>query len=281
MDQENKTQTEYYEINLMDYVKVIIKRKQMIFGVLLVVLIAVAVYSFFICPKVYKIDTLIKIGKIGGTLIEEPGQLLEEIKAGAYNFPIIEKLNLSEGIIPKIKIESPAGTDLLIIKTESSTPEIDKTILEELNNLILIEHSKKFETRKELVKKDIERLKNKTALLEEEKINLEKKEKSLEWLSPYERVKEQFTGSLFTLYDVKEKLSARKQEIENLYREINSLEGSLLENIQPTKVLKSPTISEKPIKPRPVLNIVIGAVLGIFLGVFFAFGKEWWEKNRV
>jgi len=27
--------------------------------------------------------------------------------------------------------------------------------------------------------------------------------------------------------------------------------------------------------------VVVAAVLGLFVGVFLAFGKEWWEKNKV
>jgi len=54
-----------------------------------------------------------------------------------------------------------------------------------------------------------------------------------------------------------------------------------LDEIKPTQVVKSPTVSASPIKPRPLLNIVIAAILGLFIGVFLAFFQEWWEKNKV
>jgi len=53
-----------------------------------------------------------------------------------------------------------------------------------------------------------------------------------------------------------------------------------LEEIRLTEVVKKPTISEQPVKPKKKLNIVIGGVLGLFIGVFLAFGKEWREQNR-
>lgn len=274
MDQQNQ----YEEIDLMDYARVIIKRKRMIFVVFLITVIAVVVYSFFICPKVYQIDTLIEIGKISNSLIEQPTQIVEKIDNDVYGAFVRAKLKIPEDQFPKIKTENPAGTELLTVQIESKEPELAKKILEEINSFIIPSHFNKIAAKEELIKKDIERLENKIALLEEDKENLEKKEKSLEWLSPYERVNEQLTASLFILYDVREKLSIKRQEIENLYIQVNSMESSL-EDILPTTIVKSPTVSESPIKPKPVLNIVIGAVLGVFLGIFFGFSKEWWEKN--
>jgi len=280
MDGENKIQTEYEEINLMDYIRVVIKRKRMIFGVFLAVVIAAAVYSFFICPKIYKVDTLIEIGKIEGSSIEELPQVIEKLDNDVYGIPVREKLKIPVAQFPKIKTKNPLGTRLLTIQIESSQPEFAKEILGETNNLIIADHQNEIKVKKGLVEKNIERLKNKVSLLEEEKKNLEKKEKSLEWLSPYEKISEQLTGSLFLFLDLREKLSAKSQEIENLYMQINSLQASL-DDIKPTQIVKTPTISNGSVSPRPVLNIVIATALGIFLGTFLAFSKEWWEKNKI
>lgn len=270
---------EYEEIKITNYIKLIRRKKRMIFGVFLIVFIATIVYTFFISPKVYKIDTLIEMGTIGGVLIEETAQVAEKINSDVYGIFVRNKLEISEAAYPNIKTKNLKGTDLLLMEIESDKPEPAIKVLREINNLILNDHLEKTKNKKELIEKNIERLRNKIALLGEEKKNLEEKEKTLEEFSPYQRLTEQLRGSLFALFDIREKLSVKGQEVEGLYMQINSLRGAL-EDFQPTMVLKAPTASENTIKPRPLLNIVIAPVLGVFLGVFLALGKEWWERNK-
>jgi len=271
MNQEYRTQNEYDEINLMDYLKVIIKRKRLIFAIFLIVVVVVGVYSFFVAQKVYEVNTLLEV------TIESPEQLVEKIQKDVYNrIYITEKLGISKKDYPKIRAAFFKETNLVIIEIKSAQPQQDKNILEEINSLILEEHQEKIENKKELIEKDIERLKTKINSLEEEKKNLEAKVEALEQTLLYY----QTPGSQFALFDTKEKLENKKQEIEDLYLQINSSQKSL-EDIRFTGVVKNPTISESPVAPNPLLNIVIAGALGIFIGTFLALGKEWWEKSKV
>jgi len=293
---EEPIQTEYEEIDLMDYVKVILKRKWLILVIFFGAAIAAGIFSFLM-PKVYKIDTSLEVGIIeratGATseqLIESPTQLVEKIKGDVYGIFVREKLQIPEEKYPKIKVENPKDTRLISLAIESAEPPKAQNILEETNNLILAEHQEKIKVKKgllenniEVAKKDIERIKAKIGFLEEERKNLEAKIEALQKILPYQ----QDPGTQFALFDTKEKLEQKKQEIENRYLEINSLENQInslqgqIEDIRPTQVIKSPTVSASPIKPRPLLNIVIAAILGLFIGVFLAFFQEWWEKNKV
>ena len=292
-------------------------------------------------------------------LAESPTQLVGKIEGDVYGIKIREKLQIPEDEWPKIKVENPKGTNLVTRAIESSEPEKAKQILEEGDRLILADHQEIIEVRKGLLEKniktaegkiklveadiqrienkiksteediqttrnkikpvenDIERINTKIAGAEEEKESLEDKVSALQQQLIYE----QTPGTQFALFDAKEKLANKKQEIEDLYLRINSLKRTIedynlqisslqrtmedynsqinsqkttienlnaqidslkatLEEIRPTEVVKKPTISEQPVKPKKKLNIVIGGVLGLFIGVFLAFGKEWWEKNR-
>ena len=328
---EEPIQTEYDEIDLMDYVKVLLKRKWLILAIFLGAAMVVGVFSFLM-PKVYKIDTALEIGQAAGVPIEDPGQVVEKIKGDVYGIFVRGKLGIPEEKYPKIKTENLKDTRLISLAIESAEPQQAKNILEGINNLILAEQQEKIKTKKELIEQDIktteekiklvesdiEKTKNKTQPIEEdikrienkinnaeeEKSNLEAKVEALEKILVYE----QTPGTQFALFDTKEKLANKKQEMEDLYltinllrrskedldvqvnslktnieslnAQINSLRASL-DEIKPTQVVKSPTVSASPIKPRPLLNIVIAAVLGLFIGVFLAFFQEWWEKNKV
>ena len=392
MNQEDKIQLEDNEIDLMDYVIVILKRKWLVFGIFLLVVIVAFIFSSF-AEKIYKIDTSLEIGKVGAATIEEPIQMIEKplqikekIDNDIYGVLIREKLGIEERY-PKTKVENPTGTNLVQIKIESSNTQKAKNILEEMNNLILAEHQEKIKAKIELIEKniktteskieieksniekvknkrqssendiqrirnkinslnediettrnkiepirnDIKRIENKINNAKEEKKNLEAKVDALEETLVYE----QTPGTQFALFDAKEKLANKKQEIENLYLSINSLERTIedynlqisslersiedynlqisslerglenykieinslentiesyyaqinslkasLSNIKATRVVKSPTISKFPIKPRKRLNMAIAGILGLFLGVFLAFGLEWWQRSK-
>lgn len=300
---EEKRQMEYEEIDLMDYVKVIIKRKKLIAGVLVVAVVTAGVISL-VMPKVHKIDTAIEIGVVSNESgnIEDPAQVLEKIKGDVYGITVREKLNISEEKFPKINAENKKDTNLITLQIDSDKTDQAKSVLDEINNLIIGKHEEKVKDSKDLLSKqielkkkdietannDIERVKAKIGFLEEERNNLEAKVTALQKVLVYR----QDAGSQFALFDTKEKLESKKQEIENRHMEVNSLENRInaiggeinslekqIKDIRLTKVVKIPTVSEKQVSPRPVLNVGIAGVLGLFIGVFVAFGKEWWEKN--
>lgn len=241
MNQAKKTIEYEEEIDLMDYVKVMIKRKREILTVFLFVVVIVFVFSVLV-PKVYKIDTVLEIGKIDNELIEEPLQLVEKIKGDTYGIFVREKLNISEREYPKIKVENPQDTNLVKIEIESPKPKLAKDILTEIDNLILKEHQEKFEKKKSKIQENINEIQKELTLLETQKIYSD----------------EGIANLQIALANLKEKLNSAKM----------------------TEIVKSSTISESPIKPKLFLNLVIAGTLGVFLGVFWAFLKEWWEKNK-
>ena len=223
------------EIDLINYIKVISKRKYLIFAVFLITVIGVGVYTFFINTKVYKVETTLEVGTIkkieyGMTerykAIENPIQLMGKIENGIY------------GEYPGLDAENLKSTNLIEIKIiTQDNPEKAQQALNDINKAILTEH--------------------------EEKINLEKEE--LE-----EAIKELEQNIKF--------LMLRGQQIADLQLELFSLQKQI-EYFQPTKVLKEPSISDSLTASRS-LYILIAMGLGIFLGVFLAFVKEWWEKNK-
>jgi len=309
MDQEQGFQNKYYEeINLADYVKVILKRKGLILSFCFGAAIAAGILSFLIMPKVYKVEAVLEVGIIGEEVVEPPDQVIGEIKSDIYKNPIEANLGIPYLKFPKIKLTNPVATNLVKMEIDSEEPQIAKNILEEMISLVLEDQEKKVQNRKEILeadiklfegnieisKKDMERIQSKIGILEIEKKNLEEKEKALEQLLPYQQMDEQLRGSLFLLLDIKEKLSKKEKEIYDSYSQKNSIEIEInsqkseinllrdkINNIQLPKVMKTPTISNGSISPRPLLNIVIFAMLGLFLGVILAFAKEWLQKEGI
>ncbi|MFA5386666.1 MAG: Wzz/FepE/Etk N-terminal domain-containing protein [Candidatus Paceibacterota bacterium] len=229
------------EIDLMDYVKVILKRKVFILSLFLAAIIVAAIFSF-LSPKVYKISTVLEIGNFGNEPLEAPDQLIEKLKTGSYKITVMESLEITEKDYPEVETENPKNTRLMVREVESSDPERVKAILEEVNSLILVDHEEKLDLLKSMTEKDMEEIQRGLALLETQKIYADQGIASLQ----------------ATLFSLKQKLNFA----------------------EPTKITKPPLISENPIRPRPLLNMAIAGILGLFMGTFLAFGREWWEKAK-
>lgn len=229
------------EINLIDYVKVILKRKVFILTVFLLAIIIAGIFSF-LSPKVYKVDTVLEIGTFAEGMIGSPEQLVEKFNVGAYKILTMEKLDISELAYPNIKTSNPEGTNLIIREIESTDTERAKLILKEANNLILADHRQKFDESKIKIENEIEDIEKTLALLETQKIYADQGISDLK----------------IAVLELKNKLNF----------------------IKDTEVIKPPAVSQKPIKPRPFINVAIAGILGLFIGLFLAFGKEWWEKSK-
>ncbi len=234
MNQENKSQFEYDEINLMDYIRIIIKRKCLILGFLLAGLIISGGLTFLL-PINYKTETCLEIGNYSkeyskeGVLylypIENTLQVMEKIKGGFY------------GDYLGAETSNPPKTSLVKIEIISEDLEGTKKTLENINRSILEEHNNRIEAKKEILENSIEKL--------QEKIDF---------------------------------LLAKNKEVETLELEICNIQRQI-GDVQPSRIIKEPAVvSEK--KPNLTFNLICGGILGIFLGVFLAFGKEWWEKNK-
>ena len=52
------------------------------------------------------------------------------------------------------------------------------------------------------------------------------------------------------------------------------------ENYKGIEVVLKPPKPLEPYAPKPVLTIAVALFSGLFLGVFLAFLKEWWEENK-
>lgn len=332
---------EYGDVNIMNYIKVIRKRKAFVFIMFLLGIALAVSYNFLpqAQEKIYNIKSTLEIGTIiydtpNGfsevQAIENPAQIVKKIENSIYDYVIRERLDISE---INLWAKNPEGTNLIIVEMRSANRE-DKIVLDEINNLILAEHQKRVNIKKrtlqdsisilenniEVLKKDSEILKREISIVSEileREINmirkkimsLKRNEKILEKeIELFENASSQNPGIQFTMLYLQDKLEEVRQSITNSYTKIFTLEkenikqstitkyessGEIIsfqnqinsiqkkvDNINSTKVIKASVTSEIP-GLSPILNIVIGAILGLFIGISSSLMLEWWQKNKV
>ena len=229
------------EINLMDYIKIIIKRKKLILGISLIAILLASLFSF-LSAKTYKIDTVIEIGQVAGKQIEVADLIIGKIESDVYGVVARERLSLSEKDYLEIRAERLKETRLIRVSIESANTQEASDILNEINNLILEKHQMKYDERFSLAKKYITGI-----------------EDELKYLKNYKAYADLGIAQLNEqLFDKRERL----------------------DNSRMTAVVKKPTVADEPIKPKPLINIALAGFLGFFLSLFIIFFKEWWENNK-
>ncbi|HOA47371.1 MAG TPA: Wzz/FepE/Etk N-terminal domain-containing protein [Candidatus Pacearchaeota archaeon] len=153
------------EINLIDYIKVVIKRKWLILGITLTAVLIAGIASM-VSPKNYEVSTTLQIGNTTD-ILESTAQVAEKIKSNAYKNLLEEKLNIEN--LPEIKTETPQNTNFVSIIIETDNPEQAKQILDEINSLVLLEHQEIFNKRESQIKENIKEIQDELTLLETKK----------------------------------------------------------------------------------------------------------------
>ena len=296
------------EIDLIDYLKVIWKRK---IGVIIITIIAVlgtSLISLFVLPKIYQSSILIKIGEINGKNIEEISDIAIALKqesilseiAKALNWDIENSKNKIDNLRNNIKLEKQPEEDLIKISAQSTSPEESYQIISTLNNILLSSHQEKLKQAEGLINTEIENLKEQKQKIEK---NLEAAKQSLEQIkndiSFYEQEINKRTGTeseaqgliaqsyINLLAEAKKQKEDKEFQILSLEQEKLNLDKTIQQKeyekkygMKMSEVVVSPEIPDKPFKPNVLLNTIIAGILGLFIGIFWAFGAEYVEKNK-
>lgn len=260
------------EIDLINYLKVIHKRKQLIFGLFLIGLV-VGWGVYFLMPKSYQAEIILEIGSFFEyleetpihKLIEEAPQIAEKINEGFY------------GHYPNLKA-TPQNIELVKVEVIRRTPEEAQKILNDVKKEILADNNEKLDFQKSNVEKrknEYEELISKHQwLIENFKKDIPHLKKDI---SNLVLQGQQVAVLQAKVYDFQANIYDLQLKIAKLQLKVKEMQ-ELIESFQPTKMVDEPIIFKK--EPNLILNLIISGILGIFLGIILAFSKEWWEENK-
>jgi LPS O-antigen subunit length determinant protein (WzzB/FepE family) len=296
------------EIELIDLLRVLWKRKNLIvFGTLISVCAAASIA--FMLPKVYEVSAILEpgtrpISNEKGQIIDEknvvsPESLKVSILGGAYDQAVRETLKIPVDKFPKFKVTTPQHTNLVKITVESSRPEEALLAMARLVEVVSVDIQEKLEIEKNQVNNEI-----KLFLIAETGLN--------EQIGLLERQIGEIQGKIGTLLNDRQKSMSRSpsdamsvllysNEIQNQQIYLNGLQERLrelqtkaagsgigLENLQlkmdsikSTRLAKSPGISPTHIRPKKSLIIALALVLSAMVLTLAAFFLEYLERHRI
>jgi len=302
------------EIDLREYLEVLWKNKPLILAIVLVSLISAGYYSFFVLQDEYSSEA--KLSYISNSKISLSGAV-ELLKFQSIVQKTVQEGEISNSqalsVLKNLKIENIKNTNDIQIKLTGNEPEtmtkyFDKyidTSVGELNKKSLeksqVEYSRLenlsilyTKQRAEIIAKinrklaeeaelEIRRLENLSGVAA--KFGNRDKQIELEFkISDLESIKEGrvsssvaqqiilFDPDLNLLNSQLTSINDKLVDLENKKLELGSLDSPVVELITP------PT-NPSMIGPKRGLNMAIAAVLGLFIGVFAAFFKNYLEES--
>ena len=175
----------FEEINLMDYVEILWKRKWLIIIPTLFISIAVGIWSFLRTP-VWEVDAVIQPskfisqteqGQFVEVLVADPKQVAGQINQESYKAIIAGEMNIDLRVFPGIKAENLRDTKLVRVAVRDTDINRASKILNSLFHLLKSDFDRKIDVEIKNVDTQINAKENQ---IKENDINIKDKENQIE-----------------------------------------------------------------------------------------------------
>lgn len=265
------------EIDLREYINVLIKRKGVIILIFLFAVITTALVSYFALSPIYQSSAVFSTAKIDGQAVINITESLEIIKSNIMLDEVIDRMGLEENakqLSSQITTENLKGTNFIKVSAAAGSPETAKKLVENIAEVFMEKNQDEYQEKVKLIE---DRLKIVEEQITEFEKNIQEIEKTKKKIAVTEELSEgerQFQTSLLLSSSVTE-----RSLYNSLINQANGLKASL-KSCEDFKIINYAQLPASPIKPNKKLNILIAGVLGLFVGIFVAFFLEFWQKGK-
>lgn len=265
---------EEQEIELRDYINVLVKRKKLIIRITLVAVITTGILSYFVLPPIYKGYAVVLPAQIGLSNLLSLSDIQAQIESPSFIQKLSNDLNVPfEEIKGDMNDSIPQGSSFVVVEFESKNKQLianffDKLLLE-LNTFNIDNYNKQMEILKSkivVLSKQLDLLKSEESLII----------KRIEQLEKNSNVNEENFLEYLLLIDLRNGILTKKMDLENTLNDINVQ----LESSHKFEYLSKPFISDTPIKPSKVFNMAIAGVVALFFSILLAFFLEYWYRAK-
>jgi len=260
------------EIELIDYLNVIWKRKGLIIGGTLLSATVALVVSLSM-PKTYEVSRTLRVGRLAGSkVIEEREAVIGRLKDHRVLKMVIEKIHV--GMTAKemdnlIFIDTKTNPDVRYT-VQAYDPQIGTQIADLLVEYITKVHRPIFERSMQIIKEYEGGLAAEIHSIETENRNLKK---------IFESVIEHSNIDSMTVVLLQTSIGQRERDLADLRKELKEVRLSRI-GYENTTLIAADEHPQDPIKPRIKLNVVLAGTLGLMGFTFLAFFLEYIEKAK-
>ena len=265
------------EIDLREYINVLLKRKGIIILIFLIAVITATLVSYFAISPVYQSSMVFSVAKIEGRPVINITEALEIIKSNVLLDEVINRMDLEETakqLSSQITTENLKSTNFIEISVVTSSPEKAKSIVKNIVEIFIKQNQSEYREKVKLIENRLKILEEQIAEFEKNILEIEKTKKKIAATEELSEGERQFQTSLLLNSSVTE-----RSLYYDLSNQANNLKASL-KSCEDFKIINYAQLPAVPIKPNKKLNILIAGVLGLYIGIFVAFFLEFWQKGK-
>lgn len=284
------------EIDLIDILRILVKRKVMIISLTLILGGGAGLVSMML-PQIYKVTAIVEPAKDAeGEPVELSEAIKENILGGAYDQQLIKKYNLSFEDNPEWQVQIPKGTSLLKVSLESDKPELAVRLLTELLALVSARIEERLQVEKQRLENEIKlAIIGHKGQLENIKLLAAQTRSTTDKIGELETARKNAlasrTSDAMSVLLYSNEIQSQQIYLNNLQLQLKNAEQSVesaaiavdntrlkLSQIKSTNINKYPTIPEKPIKPKKALIVAVVLMLGVVSSILLAFFIEYIQR---
>jgi len=271
----DNTQYTEEEFSIKQYVNVIRKRKKMIVSVF-VLSILIAVVFNALTPSIYKTTAIIQNGYVTEEVMKTR-EIEETIKSYGFLTPVMKKLNLEERrqILKNfIDVSNIKDTNYSKVVVTYPDADISLRLCRELVNLYIDLGNSVYQKKIELIRQQADTLKKQIELIEDGITNIKE---LIHNLGTAQKLND--SEKSIRLLLLQSLISNYESNLQPLLDKYGKLQ-SVLSTAQEFKVIDLPMVPGLPLQSNKALNLAIGALLGLFAGVLWAFVAEFLKNTK-
>jgi len=256
---EYKSEGSHDSFKLINYIRILLRRKFFLLGIILVTIGAVGIVSQ-IGPRIFTVETVIQIGQIEGQNVELPAQIVEKINDRTYSDSVALQLNVSVRQLPEINAKYIDNTELIRISADVQNIDNGKEILNALSTGIIKDHQITISERRDFLEKEIAQFTKRQQIAENafgKGLNSTGMTESAQFLI----------------------MNSIQSRIDSLQDRINADRKALYGTVD-TQIIKAPTDSSAPSSPRLPTIIILAGIFGLIFGIFIILVREWWDSSK-
>jgi len=260
------------EIELIDYLNAIWKRKGLIVGGTLVTIATALVVSLSM-PKTYEVSRTLRVGRLaGGKAIDEREAIISRLKDHRVLAMAIEKFHL--GLTPK-EMEDMVSIDAEINPAIRYTlqvhePKVGTQIADWMANYVINVHRPIFDKGMQITKNHEATL---VATIRTMEVEIQSMKEVLKGIIEAPDV------DAPAVILLQANIEDREQNLVGLRRELKESRLSRLGS-ENTSVIAADAVPEQPVKSTVMINLILASSLGLMGFTFLAFFLEYIENAR-
>lgn len=274
------------QVELIDYLRVIGKRKWLIVSGTVGCVLAAAVVSL-ILPKEYETSLQLTVARVWGNEMENPRRVVAIINSEPFLDKVRQKANLNltlhemkrKNIVSAQTSDAgtvnPTNNSILVnVVTRGSTPEEAVKTAGTVGDIVISEHQPRF---KELLEArlDYERkLENQIQLIQKD---VQELDSTIRRLSTNPQV------SAPAVILLQAQLEQKQSQLVGFLRELRDvkLNNTASELTQNTRVVLPPVVPQQKASPRIAINVVIAGIVGLIATLAMVFFLGYLERVQL